>query len=800
MSTKAIRIDRTRFPVDEWALVETAHDQRDAGTTETLFSVGNGYLGMRANPDEGREAHAHGTFINGLHETWPIRHAEEAYGFARVGQTIVNAPDAKTIKLYVDDEPLLLATADLQSYQRRLDMRTGQLVRDLVWRTPSGNRVRVVSRRLVSFPHRHLAQITFEVTVLDRPASIVLSSQLLNRQDGGDDYRVPQDALGQAVDPRKADAFTGRVLQPAHQHAADGRLALGYVVTNSTMTVATMVDHRLDGADARPAHEVEPDIAKAVYSATAQPGQTITLTKTVAYHSSRGVPVRELVDRCSRTLAHAAGRPPHWLREQQRAWLDDFWRRSDVRIEGHPDLQQAVRWSLFQVAQASVRAQDHGIAAKGVSGCGYGGHYFWDTEIYALPFLTYTNPQVAKNALRFRHRMLDFARERAGDLNQVGALFPWRTINGLEASAYYPAGTAQYHIDADVSYALAQYVAATGDTEMLAGEGIDILVETARMFEDLGFWRASPTPTFHIHGVTGPDEYTTVVNDNLYTNVMARLNLRRAADAVTALAVDDPDRYAAAVARLSIAPHEPAAWRAAADAMHLGFDAAAGIHPQDSQFLDREVWDLAATPDDKRPLLLHYHPLVIYRFQVIKQADVVLSMLLAGDQFTAEHKRANFDYYDPITTGDSTLSAAAQSIIAAEVGHHELAYRYFERALFVDLADLHDNTDDGVHVASAGGVWMTLVHGFAGMRDHDGHLSFDPRLPAAWPSLDFTLQVHGHDLTVHVASDHVELARPSGPPVVVTVRGVEHEVVAGAPVRVATVPAASGDLDAAAVG
>jgi alpha,alpha-trehalose phosphorylase len=475
---------------------------------------------------------------------------------------------------------------------------------------------------------------------------------------------------------------------------------------------------------------------------------------------------------------------------EQEAWLEDFWSRSDIQITGHPALQQAVRWNLFALAQASARAEGQGIPAKGVTGSGYGGHYFWDTEIYVMPFLTYTMPWAARNAMRFRYSLLPHACSRARELSQRGALFPWRTINGNEASAYYAAGTAQYHIDADIAFAVSQYVGATGDLDFLAREAVDILVETARMWADLGFWRDETRRTFHIHGVTGPDEYTTVVNDNLYTNVLARFNLRRAAHAVWQLERDDPDAYRELVRRTGISPDEPVEWSECADAMAIPFDEFLGIHPQDAHFLEREMWDLENTPLEKRPLLLNYHPLVIYRFQVLKQADVVLALFLQGEEFTAEEKKADFDYYDPITTGDSTLSAVVQSIIAAEVGYADLALRYFHAALFVDLDDRHNNTADGVHVASTGGVWSALACGFGGFRDHgadngERQWQIDPRLPASWTSLVYRVTLHGTRVRVTVRTDELELCIEDGAgPLTFDVRGELVTVKHDAPVVV----------------
>jgi len=782
-------LDRLRFPVDPWRLTEAFFSVRDLGTTETLFAVGNGYLGMRGNVEEGRDSDTHGTFINGFHETWPIRHAESAFGLAQVGQTIVNVPDAKVMRLYVDDEPLLLSVADLAEYERTLDMAAGVLTRDLVWRTPGGNRVRVRSRRMVSFTQRHLAVMTFEVTVLDKPAPVVISSQVINREEGVDEYRPStrvSDNGAMIDDPRRARVLDERVLHPVLHWGGDDRAVLAYRCAHSGMTIAVATDHAVDtGNEYEVLTQAEEDVAKHVVRVSAKPGVPIMITKTVSYHTSRAVPARELVDRCRRTLDRVQAEGVEHQFVDQQKWMDAYWARSDVEVEGHPAAQQAIRWNLFQLAQAAARAEGNGIPAKGVTGTGYGGHYFWDTEIYVVPYLTYTSPLFARNALRFRFTMLPAAERRAAELTQHGALFPWRTINGEEASAYYAAGTAQYHIDADIAYAVSKYVQATGDDDFMAGEGIDILVQTARMWADLGFWRGNGVDSFHIHGVTGPDEYTTVVNDNLYTNVMARFNLRRSVQAIEELRMTRPKDYVRMVARLDLSEEEVAEWERVAEAIAIPYDETLGIHPQDSHFHEREVWDLENTPLDKRPLLLNYHPLVIYRFQVLKQADVVLATFLQGEHFTPEAKRADFEYYDPITTGDSTLSAVVQSIMAAEVGYHDLALRYFRSALYVDLADLHNNAVDGVHVASAAGVWGALTHGFGGMRDHRGEITFDPRLPASWSALTFRITVRGTRLRATVREASIELALESGSELTVGVRGERITVRDGAPVTVA---------------
>ncbi len=776
------------FPVDEWRMVEKGFSDPWMGNAETLFALSNGFLGIRGTFEEGRPAIEPGTFVNGFHETWPIVHAEEAYGFARTGQTIVNVPDATLMKLYVDDEPLFLPTARCTNYERSLDFRDGVLRRDLTWATPAGKKVELRSSRIVSFAHRHVGAISYEVTV-DTDAPVVISSQVLNRQDA---KATDEPGNGHENDPRRAREFGQRVLLNRELEGEGHRLMLGYRTANSRMSLGIGADHVVETDNPwRAGRTLDEDLGKVVFTVDARAGHPIRITKFFSYHTSRSVPPVELVDRCSRTLDRSLREGYSGLEASQRELLDDYWERADVQVDGPERVQQAVRWNLFHLRQAASRAETSGIPAKGLTGQAYEGHYFWDTEVYVAPFLTYTDPRVTRNLLRFRHSMLPSSRERARVMSEDGALFPWRTINGEEASSYYAAGTAQYHINADIAYAIKRYVEVRNDHQLLREVGAEILVETARMWAGLGFFGEGGA--FHIHGVTGPDEYTTVVNDNAFTNLMARSNLRYAAEVVDWLRDDDPESFRALLHATGLREEEPERWRRAAESMFIPYDADRGIHPQDVQFLQKERWDFEATPKDHYPLLLNYHPLVIYRHQVIKQADVVLAMVLLGDEFSLEQKRRNFDYYDPLTTGDSSLSACVQSILAAEIGYEHKALEYFQYALLMDLANVAGNVVDGVHVASVGGVWMALTQGFGGLRDYHGELSFDPRLPAAWESLRFRLRFH--DRQLHVDLDHrrFRFELTEGDPLTICVRGSELELEPHTPVEVAAddLPAAT---------
>lgn len=750
-----------RYPVDPWRLVESQYHEENLGHTETLFAVSNGYLGMRGNPEEGRNAQNNGTYVNGFHETWKIAHAEDAFGLAKQGQTLVNAPDSKLIKLYIDDEPLVLATADLEKYERSLDFRTGILRREIIWRTPSGKRVSVVSERMASLEHRHLAVFTFEVTLLDGRAPVAISSQLLNREAG--QSHIESAAVSAGLDPRVARKMTQRVLVPQEQRHEGNEVTLGFRCVESKMTLACGYRHRVDcELPVETTTSVTPDAAKTVFTVSAEANQPLRITKMAAYHSSPASSAQELLDRCSYTLQRAEQEGAEAIKAGQIELFGKLWEASDIKIESDIRMQQAVRWNLYQLIQASACVQEQGIAAKALTSNGYDGHYFWDTEMYLVPFLAYTNQAAARSLLRFRWHLLPAARRRARELSQIGALYPWRTINGEEASAYYPAGTAQYHINAAVVYALRRYVEASGDIAFLEGEGAEILVETSRLWVDLGFFAKDGDRTFHIHGVTGPDEYTAVVNDNAYTNLMAQYCLRYAADVLRKLKKTKPERFESLALLLKLDPSEMDAWSEAAEAMFIPYDEKLGIIAQDDSFLNCREWDWDNVPDDQYPLLTHFHPLVIYRHQVLKQADVTLALCLLRSQFTTAEVIKNFDYYDPRTTGDSSLSACIQGAVAAQIGKNDLAVDYFKQALFLDLCNTHNNTADGAHIASTGGVWKCLVHGFAGFIEHGDCIEFRPNLPQALPAAQFNLRRQGCVLDVRLDHNGLDLTVLAG--------------------------------------
>jgi len=725
-------INHPTFTVEPWCLRATDLDLEVLAQTESVFALANGHIGWRGNLDEGEPHGLPGSYLNGVFELRPLPYAEAGYGYPESGQTVINVTNGKLIRLLVDDEPFDVRYGELRAHERCLDFRAGVLHRTADWVSPAGRAVRVSSTRLVSLVQRSIAAVCYEVEALDAPVRVVVQSELV-----ANEQLPPPDG-----DPRVAAVLEAPLVEQADA-AKGARAGLVHSTRHSGLYVAAVMDHVVDGpAGTQVQSESFPHLGRVTVTAALEPGQRLRLVKFVAYgwSGSRSLPaVRDQAD-----AALAQARQTGWdgLRDGQRAYLDAFWDRADVELDGDAEIQQAVRFSLFHVLQAGARAEGRAVAAKGLTGPGYDGHCFWDTEAYVLPVLTYVAPEAVAHALRWRHSTLPMARERARQLGLQGAAFPWRTIDGEECSSYWPAGTAAFHINADIADAVIRYLDATNDDAFECTAGLELLVETARLWSSLGHHDIHGL--FRIDGVTGPDEYSAVADNNVYTNLLAQQNLRAAADVA--------GRHRDLARALGVDEEETARWRDAADAMHVPYDAAAGVHPQAEGFTSHQPWNFAATSAEQYPLLLHFPYFDLYRKQVVKQADLVLALYRRGDAFTAEQKARNFAYYERLTVRDSSLSACIQSVVAAEVGHLRLAHDYLAEAALMDIGDLEHNTRDGLHVAALAGSWIALVAGLAGMRDRDGTLSLAPRLPEGLTRLAFKLALRRRLVAVEVTA------------------------------------------------
>ena len=742
-----------KFPYEPWRITEHGFSARDLRENESVFALGNGFIGLRGNLEEGGATGAEtiqGSFLNGIFDSEPIVYGEKAYGYAKNHETICNVMDAKSLVLTADGERLDMGASDIAEHSRVLDMRAGTLTRSFTWKTKSGAILNCEFARLVCLEREELAAARLDLRCAEGSCRLMLESAVAPAVIAEGDPNDPRNAAGK-----------DRSLTISRLYADGSVLAMEQKTKNSGYAIACAVQHRgLDGKSG-----TKEKSAVWTVGITLNAGESLRLDKSVCYAAARYDEDPVLL---TRAIEQAKAAPDFdTLLTEQRAALDAFWAVAGVEIEGDDALLQGLRFNLFHLFQSAGRDGRRNIAAKGLTGEGYEGHTFWDTEAYILPVFIHTDPTLARKLLEYRYAILPNARARARELGHPkGALYAWRTIDGEECSAYFPAGTAQYHIDGDIAHAICDYYDATEDLDFMAKYGAEILVETARLYYDLGFFSAAKGGQFVLNCVTGPDEYNVMVNNNVYTNSVAEENLRTAAAAVEILQAERPQTLTALAEKIGLRETEPADWLKAADSMYYP-PAQDGIVPQDDGFLERKPWPLDSIPAENHPLLMHYHGLTIYRHMVCKQADLILAMILFGDRYTDEEKKKNFAFYDSVTTHDSSLSMAVFSILAAQIGQMQKACDYFLSSARLDLDNIHHNTKDGLHMANMAGTWIGITRGFGGMSIREDMLSFAPSCPPRWKSFAFCVEFRGRSIRVRTDQNGASYELLRGEPITV---------------------------------
>ncbi|MDK2809248.1 MAG: alpha,alpha-trehalose phosphorylase [Clostridiales bacterium] len=619
-------------------------------------------------------------------------------------------------------------------------MEEGYTKRELVWESREGEKIAISIKRMTSFSLLTLFTMEYEVKLLNFDGMVSIAS-----------YHIAEvENYSNANDPRLAAERIKNLT--VERMEIEGEMSVACSKTSASgLKICSAVAHRVQDM-------VEETLDKkdgcVVYTASNRGGihleKYAVFTDSIRYDLVEEAAKRDLREALRFGLAY-------YYREQIN-YLSKVFYQTEVTIRGAEEINQAVNYNLFQLIQSAPRDAHCNIAAKGLSGEGYEGHYFWDTEMFLLPFFTLTNPSLAKRLLSYRYDTLDKARQNARLLgHKKGALYPWRTITGVECSGYFPSGTAQYHIDGDIAYGIVQYYLATKDLAFLLEQGMEMLIETARLWMEVGTYHKG---SFVIHAVTGPDEYTCMINNNYYTNCAAKYNLTWAAKLYER--VRQEKGFQTVIDRLDLTGEEIAGMKAAAWHMFLPYDEALGINPQDDSFLSKPVWNLEETPKEDFPLLLHYHPLYLYRHQVCKQADTVLAYFLFEEEQAVDVMKRSYSYYEKITTHDSSLSTCVFSIVASRLGMQKKGYDYFGDSAKLDLCNTHGNTKYGIHTANMGGCYMAIVHGFAGLRMKEEGVFLSPFIPEGWEGYEIRFRYQGNLYLVNVARDWITVSLLEG--------------------------------------
>ncbi len=728
---------------------------------EAIFHNANGYIGVRYDFEEGCPEEYEITrsqYINGFYDYAEMPQAEKLYGLAEQKQVMLNVADTQGIRLFIEGEQFSMFTGTVLEYQLYLDMYRGITVREVKWRSSKGKEVLIQITRMASLHQLPLFLIEYDITPLNFSGEVIIQSA----------HEGNVSNFADSCDPRTA-IVCRKYLTPVSCEIKDGTSFITSRTSVSGLEVCSAVKNVLSQSN-QSEFVIENNRAVCIMKTFAESERTINLTKYAVFCDS--IRYADCSNQAQEEMNLALSVSAEQLHRIQEGHLHSYWKNCCVEIEGDDELDQAVMFNMYQLNQSASRDIYGNIAPKGLSGDGYEGQYFWDTEMYIQPFFTITNPATSKMLIESRYLQLDSARKNATIMGHgVGALYPWRTITGVECSGYFPAGSAQYHINGAIAYSIIAYYLATKDIGFVGEQGAEIVFETARLWLDVGNYYHGQ---FHINDVTGPDEYTCIVNNNYYTNVLAQYHLRWAVKFYALL--KEAGLLEPLAKKIKLRMTEIRSFIKAAEAMYLPYDKELKINPQDDSFIQKKEWDLSMIPKEKFPLLLHYHPLYLYRHRICKQADTVLAYYILEDAQDIGTMRQSFHYYEKITTHDSSLSQPIFSIVAARLGMEEKAYRYFGDSAKLDLWNLYHNTEDGIHTANMAGTFMTIVYGFGGFRLKEQGISFWPILPTQWKRYSFRIMFEGSRIKVFVTGKECVLTLEKGKSKIVTLYGTSYRL------------------------
>ncbi len=747
------KVGERHLEVDPWTVVESSFRPEMGRVSESIFSLANEYMGVRGYFEEGYSGDGLlGSYFNGFYEEIPVVQPATYKGMITKSRFMVNTVDWLYTRIQLDGETLDLAKSKYRNYQRVLDFRSGTLYRELIWQTQNGKSLKVAFWRFLSMvePNLGCQRITLTPLNFSGPIKVRLGLDLTPLHEGmaRNFWACPKK---QQVD--NIIAILGKTNCLEHQ------LFSAFAV-------------KLDGAAKTQLVEEEKYIGLDFIIELSE-GTSIDVDKIVTNYvdKNRNTQGPEVWETGMKLALKNQALTFKAALEQHTSYWSDVWKTSDITIEGDPENQQGIRFCIFQLYQTLHGADSNSnIGAKGLTGEAYNGHTFWDTETYCLPFYMFNNVKAARNLLDFRYRTLRKAQERAKALDCQGAFYPIATIDGSESCGLWQHANLQLQVDSAVAYGIWHYTKICNDDDFLYHQGIEMLVEISRLFASRGQW-GPRTGQFGFYGVMGPDEFQLMVNNNCYLNFMAQKTFEFTLETLKTMETSHPEFLSELQKKAHLGAGELENWRQMSAKMHLPQDPITKVYEQHDGFFDMPHINIQEIPVNDFPLYHNWSYDRIYRWDMIKQPDVLMFIFLYNQSFSPDIKRANYEYYEPRCIHESSLSPSIHSILAMELDKNEEAYDFFQFATRMDLDNYNRNTREGLHTTSIAAAWMNIVYGFGGMRSDGGNLVFKPGIPKQWRSYSFRVLFHHAVLCVKVDQEWAEFIVLNGPAVPVEIYG-----------------------------
>ena len=746
------------FRVDPWAVVEDGFESSHSRVAESIFSLGNEYMGVRGYFEEGYSGENHiGSYFNGFYEESPISHPAVYKGFVMATRDLTNTVDWLYTRITLDGEQLDIAKSQILNFSRILNLKTGVLLRRFTWHTASGKILNITFERFLSMviPNLGCQRVTVEPVNFSGQIDIIT----------GLDFK-----------PHAAWFPESNWTCPRKEMDGNIYTMLGRTKKSGLYLFSSF---RIDIDEERIKRTIEDEkFIGSEFSIILKKGEASSFTKTsVNFAGKKGMTDPEGIWRHGKDLAVKYGEIKYEdaLDEHVSYW-ENVWNNLDIVIEGDPENQQGIRFCIYQLHQ-TYHGEDPSlnIGAKGLSGEAYGGKAFWDTEAYCLQFYMLNNPRAARNLLEYRYKLLPQAVERAKQLDCKGACYPISSIDGEESCGAWQHSSLQIHVSGSLAFGIWHYTSVCKDKDFLYREGIEMLVQICRFYASR-VQQNPKTQEYGFYGVMGVDEFHMMVNNNCFLNYLVKKSMEFTLEVIHEMKRDVPQKLKDIIEKTALYTGELKDWEQIADRMYLPQDKASGIYEQHDGYFTLPHIDIHSIPVTDFPLYNHWSYDRIYRTDMIKQADVLMMMFLYSQDFSSEIKKVNYEYYEPRCIHESSLSPSVHSIIASEIGKPDEAYEFFRFATRLDLDDYNRNTCEGLHTTSIAAAWMNIVYGFGGMRSDREKLVFNPSIPKAWKSYSFRILYENSILGIIVDKECVSFKVMNGSTINICVYGEEYSI------------------------